>query len=66
MDANDIDDLEQAIDTDPSPTSPEAFGGKVSAWVGKMVSKAATGAWQIGVGTAGGLLAKALSVYYGL
>ncbi len=66
IDAEDIDDLERAIKADPTPASSESFGDKVSAWVGKMVSKAATGAWQIGVGAAGGLLGKALGAYYGL
>ena len=56
----DIDDLESAISADPTPASSASFGDEVSAWVGKMVSKAATGAWQIGVGAAGGLLSKAL------
>ena len=64
--AEDIDDLERAINADPTPTSSASFGGEVSAWVGKMVSKAATGAWQIGIGTAGGFLSKALGAYYGL
>ena len=66
VDAEDIDDLERAIHADPEPTSSESFGERVSAWVGKMVSKAATGAWQVGVGAAGGLLSKALGAYYGL
>ena len=66
VDAEDIDDLERAINADPTPTSSASFGGEVSAWVGKMVSKAATGAWQIGIGTAGGFLSKALGAYYGL
>ncbi len=66
VDAEDIDDLERAIDADPMPATSESFGDKVSAWVGKMVSKAATDAWQIGIGAAGGLLGKALGAYYGL
>lgn len=66
VDVEDIDDLERAIHADPEPTSSESFGERVSAWVGKMVSKAATGAWQVGVGAAGGLLSKALGAYYGL
>ena len=66
VDAEDIDDLERAIDADPMPATSESFGDKVSAWVGKMVSKAATDAWQIGIGAAGSLLGKALGAYYGL
>jgi len=61
----DIEDLEAAIAADPKPASPESFGEKVSAWIGRMVSKASTGAWHVGVGAAGGLLGKALGAYYG-
>ena len=64
--AKDIDDLERAIAADPKPASSKAFGEKVSAWIGRMVSKASAGAWQVGVGAAGGLLGKALGAYYGL
>ena len=66
VNAEDIDELQRAIDTDSMHASSELFGAKVSAWMGKMVSKAATGAWQIGIGAAGGLLGNALKAYYGL
>lgn len=62
----DVDELERAIRDDPQPSSSAAYGGKVSEWVGKMVSKAASGVWQIGVGAASRLLGTALSSYYGL
>ena len=65
MTAEDLNDLEQAIDSDPTPTSSGSFGDNVGAWVGKMVSKAATGGWQIGVGAADGLLGNALRAFYG-
>lgn len=61
----DIEDLEAAIAVDPKPASSKAFGEKVSAWIGRMVSKASAGVWQVGVGAAGGLLGKALGAYYG-
>jgi len=62
----DIDDLETALKEDPTPTNPEVFGNKVSSWIGKMMSKAASGAWQIGVSAAGNLLASIIRAYYGL
>ena len=62
----DVSDLEQAIREDPEPKSPQKFGSKVGAWIGKMVSKAASGGWEVTVATAGTLLAAAISKFYGL
>lgn len=62
----DVQELEHAVRHDPKPQSPTEFGPKVSAWVGKMVGKAAGGSWEIGIATAGGFLANALSKYYGV
>ncbi|WP_249605170.1 hypothetical protein [Chromobacterium sp. IRSSSOUMB001] len=62
----DVDELEHALRHDPVPQSATQFGPKVSAWVGKMMEKAAIGGWDIGIATAGGLLVNALSKYYGL
>jgi hypothetical protein len=63
--AEDINELKMALDTDPVPLSPEKFGPKVSSWIGKMVTKSATGGWQIAAGAAGKLLADAITKYYG-
>ncbi|MCW5212511.1 hypothetical protein VU04_06340 [Desulfobulbus sp. TB] len=62
----DIEELQQAVENDPAPTQPNAFGSHVSTWMGKMMIKAADGTWNVGVATAGGLLANALGKYYGL
>lgn len=62
----DIGELRIAIDADTPPSSPQSFGPKVSAWIAAMTEKAANGTWQIGLGVAGSLLAKALAKYYGL
>jgi hypothetical protein len=62
----DVQELELAVHQDPKPQSPTEFGPNVSAWVGKMVGKAAGGSWEIGIATAGGFLANALSKYYGI
>lgn len=61
-----IDELEAAIAKDPKPTDSESMGPNVGEWVGKMVSNAATGSWQIGVAAAGRFLGTALSSYYGV
>ncbi len=63
---DDISQLKEALDFDPSPTTPDKFGPKVASWMGKMIEKAAQGGWQIGAGTAGNLLAQLIKTYYGL
>lgn len=62
----DLHELEDAIRHDPQPNDKAKFGDKVSGWLGKMVSKAAQGGWNIGLGAAGNLLASAISKFYGL
>jgi hypothetical protein len=62
----DISELEKAVGSDPKPESANAFGEKVSSWIGKMIKKAASGAWQIGITTAGNILSTAIKAYYGL
>ena len=61
----DIDELQAAVTAEPKPEGGR-WGPRVSAWIGKMVGKAADGSWQIGLGAAGNLLAQALTAYYGL
>ena len=61
----DITELKRALAADKPPQSPEQFGPKVSAWIARMMKKAAEGTWGIGIATAGNLLAKIISEYYG-
>lgn len=63
----DIGSLQNAIEEDAKVSTPDnnSFGTKVSEWVGYMVSKAASGSWNVGVGAAGGFLANALTKFYG-
>ena len=62
----DVDSLEVALESDKgSDVSNEAFGSNVSVWIGSMVSKAATTAWDVKVGAAGSLLATAIGKFYG-
>jgi hypothetical protein len=62
----DLQELREAVQNDPAPASKKNFGKTVSGWIAKMVGKAASGAWDIGVGAAGNLLAEVIGKYYGL
>jgi hypothetical protein len=62
----DLQELEESIREDSKEEIGKKPGGKVQAWVRKMASKAASGAWNIGTSVAGDILEKALSKYFGL
>lgn len=66
IEKEDLNDLENALANDSKPKNEEDFGSNVKSWIGKMVVKASTGAWDIAKGTAPHLLTTALSNYYGL
>jgi len=61
----DIGELKGAIESDPIPQS-KTLGEHVGAWFGKMVSKAASGIWKLGVDVATNLLASAIWAFYGI
>lgn len=61
-----IKELQVALEAEPEPLSEERFGPKVSAWIARMMGKAAEGTWDISLGAAGNLLAQAIAKYYGL
>lgn len=61
----DANELLQIIDSE-QPVSDTDFGTKVNKWIYTMMGKAVDGSWKIGIGAAGGLLAKAISHYYGI
>jgi hypothetical protein len=63
----DIAELESSIDSDSvsDEVKEGKFGAGVSSWMGKMVEKAASTAWDVKVGAAGSLLATAISKFYG-
>jgi hypothetical protein len=63
---DDLSTLKDAIDNDPKPNKKGKFGKRVSVWMGKMLTKAATGSWEISASAAGNLLAQAIGAYYGL
>lgn len=63
---SDIQTLKEAIEHDPIPAEPNKLGDKVSGWIASMMCKAASGTWDIGIATAGTLLAESIAKYYGL
>lgn len=62
---DDILELEKAIQEDGKLEKEAGFGEKVQSWLGKMISKAASGSWKIAISLAANLLTKALMQYYG-
>jgi hypothetical protein len=66
LDSSEIDQLEKAVRKDPRPATRERFGPAVSAWLGKTLQRAAEGAYELTMATAGGVLAELLMKYYGL
>lgn len=63
---SDLNDLKVAINDDQKPLNKDDFGENVSKWYSKMITKAADGSWQIGIGTAANVLAQSLNSFYGL
>jgi len=58
--------LKIAIANDPQPTQQAGLGPQVRAWISRQFQRAASAAWNIELGVAGGLLTTALQNYYGL
>ena len=54
-----------ALESDSRPKNPDELGPRVSKWLGKMASKAASGAWSVALATAPELLTRAIASYYG-
>jgi len=66
IEETDIDALVKAVKAEPKPRDAKSFGPHVAGWISRMAGKAATGAWQVGVGAAGQILATAIGKFYGL
>lgn len=62
---DDVEELLKIVDLQ-KPNSKDQFGSQVSSWIGKMITKAIDGSWQIGIGAAGNVIATALQQYYGI
>ncbi|MDF9828521.1 hypothetical protein M2447_002645 [Ereboglobus sp. PH5-10] len=65
VDEKEIGELRQSLEQDGKPTA-KGFGSRVSQWIGKMVTKAADGGWQVGIGAAANLLSDAVKAYWGI
>ena len=64
IDTDDLRELKDAVSSEPS--APDGlYGPRVRAWLGGMVSKAATSTWKIGVERASRVLTDSLNAYYG-
>ena len=61
----DLKELDQAIQEDAQSGVKGNLGSKVKVWLGKMISKAGSSAWNVATSIAANLLIKALSKYYG-
>ncbi len=66
MDASDLEQLEKAIAEDGIPESQQKIGTRVAGWIGRMMTKAASGAWDVSTNAAGEILARTLGKYYNL
>ena len=61
---DDLREIQDAVSSEPDVPDGR-FGPKVRAWLGGMISKAASKTWDIGVETASKALTRALKDYYG-
>ncbi len=61
---DDLREIEHAVSQEKEALNGE-FGPKVRAWIGGMVSKAASGTWKIGLDTASKVLMDSLRRFYG-
>jgi hypothetical protein len=66
VDKDDIKELKASIQKDPNPTDRNSLGKNVSGWIGKMISKAASGVWKVSTSVAADILTKAILKYYGM
>ena len=64
IDDDDLSELKNVVSVEPSAPG-GSYGPKVQSWLGRMISKAATRTWNIGLETAPKLLTDALNSYYG-
>ena len=61
----DLRELKDVVSVEPGPTN-GGFGPKVSAFIGKLVEKAAGGTWKIGLEKASAVLGESFKTFYGI
>ncbi len=59
----DLQELEGALAEDASQGK---IGGRTSGWIGRMIEKASSGAWEVTTSAAASMLTRAVSLYLGL
>ena len=65
IDNNDLSELKDAVSSEPN--APDGrYGPRVRAWLGGMISKAASSTWNVGIEVASKMLTDALNGYYGI
>ncbi|TPG31109.1 phage major capsid protein [Flavobacterium pectinovorum] len=62
----DANELIEIIDEDKPNYENGTFGDKTNKWIQKMLGKTLDGTWQVGIGTAGTLLAEGIKAYLGM
>lgn len=65
LENDDVRELSEAIDEDGARNKKDGYGKNVRNWIGKMIQKIISDAWDMAIETAPILLSKAISVYYG-
>ncbi len=63
--ADEMHELRNAVSDEPTAIEGN-FGKKVTFWIGKIVSKAAQGAYTVSTSVAGNVITEALKKYYGI
>ena len=63
VESDDLHELEEAVSQETHASNGE-FGPKVHAWMGRMITKAASNTWKVGLEVAPKLLMEALKGYY--
>ncbi len=63
---DDLKELQDAVSSEPEALPDGNYGPKVGAWVGNMLGKASTGAWEVGLETASKVLPEVLGRFYGI
>jgi len=61
-----IDEISAIVQQEEYNVKEQKFGERTQNWIRKMIGKVLDGSWKIAIGTAGGVLAKIISSYYGI
>lgn len=66
VDDSDLQELQDAVSSEPEALPDGTYGSRVATWMGNMITKASTGLWAVGLEAAPGILRKALNGFYGI